>query len=39
MTNAKAQSSKETQMIKRQTRKYKQIFDILTFEIDLIFGF
>jgi hypothetical protein len=39
MTNVKAQSSKEIQMIKPQTIKYKQIFDILPFEIDLTFGF
>jgi len=36
MANAKAQSSKEIQMIKRQT---KQLFDILRFDIDLAFGF
>jgi len=39
MANAKAQSSKEIQMIKRQTKKQKQIFDILTFDIDLTFRF
>jgi hypothetical protein len=35
----KAQSSKEIQMIERQTKEYEQIFDLLTFEIDLTFGF